>query len=73
MPIEERRNWLKPPKPEQPEKPSFAISMEESKIGPDTSMLKMMKRQTALAIKREIKKGELTLKELVDKFFELEE
>jgi hypothetical protein len=33
----------------------------------------MMKRQTALAIKREIRKGELSLKELIDKFYELEE
>ena len=35
--------------------------------------MKMVKRQTALAIKREIKKGELSLKELIDKFYELEE
>lgn len=33
----------------------------------------MLKRQTALAIKREIRKGELTLKELINKFYELEE
>ena len=39
----------------------------------DAENLKMMKRQTALAIKREIRKGELTLKELIDKFYELEE
>lgn len=39
----------------------------------DTEALKMLKRQTALAIKREIRKGELTLKELINKFYELEE
>lgn len=33
----------------------------------------MVKRQTALAIKREIKKNELTLKDLIDKFYEIEE
>jgi hypothetical protein len=39
----------------------------------DLSMGKMVKRQTAFAIKREIRKNDLTLKELIDKFYELEE
>ena len=34
--------------------------------------MKMMKKQTAMAIKREIRRGELTLKELINKFYDLE-
>jgi|LakMenE01Jun11ns_1017448.scaffolds.fasta_scaffold8386084_1 hypothetical protein len=35
-------------------------------------LLKMMKKQTAIAIKREIRRGDLTLKQLVNKFYDLE-
>ena len=70
MPVEEPRS---PPKSIMKDK---TVDFAVSSVG-DVSMVsglsKMIKRQTALAIKREIKKGELTLREMIQMFYEMEE